>query len=98
MPTYIVESYGVDSIVPDQPERAELAADLGTGIRYIRTTIVPGDQTLLHLFEATSSDALRKAISVAALECDRIVEVFETWAERIDGDHPDGRGGPPRDE
>jgi len=77
MPTYIVESYGVDSIVADQRERAELAAELGTGITYIRTTIVPGDQTLLHLFEATSSDALREAVAVAALECDRIVEVFE---------------------
>jgi hypothetical protein len=98
MPTYIVESYGVNSIVPDQRERAELAADLGTGIRYIRTTILPGDQTLLHLFEATSSDALREAVSVAALECDRIVEVYEAWAERRDGDPLDGRGGPPRDE
>ena len=77
MPTYIVESYAVDGTVPDQQERARLAADLGTGIRYIRTTIVPGDQTLLHLFEAASSDALREAVLVAALECDRIVEAFE---------------------
>jgi hypothetical protein len=77
VPTYIVESYAVDSIVPDQRERARLVADLGAGIRYIRTTIVPGDQTLLHLFEATSSDSLREAVSVAALECDRIVEAFE---------------------
>jgi hypothetical protein len=77
VPTYIVESYAIDSIVPDQRERAKLVADLGPGIRYIRTTIVPGDQTLLHLFEATSSDALQEAVSVAALECDRIVEAFE---------------------
>ena len=80
MPTYIVESYGADSTVSDQQERAGLVADLGKGIRYIRTTVVPGDQTLLHLFEATSSDALRDAVSVAALECDRIVEVFEASA------------------
>ena len=77
MPTYIVESYAVDGTVPDQQERARLAADLGTGISYIRTTIVPGDQTLLHLFEATSLDTLREAVAVAALECDRIVEAFE---------------------
>lgn len=81
MPTYIVESYAVDGTVPDQQERARLAADLRSGIRYIRTTIVPGDQTLLHLFEATSSDALREAVSGAALECDRIVEVFEASPE-----------------
>ena len=80
MPTYIVESYAVDSIVPDQRDRARQVANLGTGIRYIRTTIVPGDQTLLHLFEATSSDVLREAVSVAELECDRIVEVVEAPA------------------
>ena len=82
MPTFIVESYGADSVVADQRGRAELAAELGTGISYIRTTIVPGDQTLLHLFEATSSDALREAVTVAALECDRIVEVVESDAGR----------------
>ena len=82
MPTFIVESYGADGVAADQRGRAELAAELGTGISYIRTTIVPGDQTLLHLFEATSSDALREAVTVAALECDRIVEVVETDAGR----------------
>jgi hypothetical protein len=50
---------------------------------------VPGDQTLLHLFEATSSDALGRAVSVAALECDRIVEVVEATPELGDGDSLD---------
>jgi len=94
VPTYIVESYGVESIVPDQRERAKLVAHLGTGIMYVRTTIVPGDQTLLHLFEATSVDALREAVSVAALECDRIVEVFEASPERGEWDSLDRGGGP----
>lgn len=82
MPTYIVESYAAEGIVSDQQERAKLVADLATAIRYIRTTIVPGDQMLLHLFEATSVDALREAVLVAALDCDRIVEVFEASQER----------------
>ena len=82
MPTFIVESYGADGAAADQRGRAELAAELGTGISYIRTTIVPGDQTLLHLFEATSLDNLREAVSVASLECDRIVEVVEADAGR----------------
>jgi hypothetical protein len=80
MPTFIVESYGDDSGVADQRERAELVGDLGGGISYIRTTVVPADQTLLHLFEATSSDALRAAVAAAALDCDRIVEVVEADA------------------
>ena len=77
MPTFIVESYSADGAVADQRERAEQAGRLGTGIRYVRTTIVPGDETLLHLFEAASSEALRDAVAAAALGCDRIVEVVE---------------------
>ena len=77
MPTYIVESYGTESVVADQRHRAELAAELGTGVIYVRTTIVPGDESLLHVFQAASSDILGDAINLAALECDRIVEVIE---------------------
>jgi hypothetical protein len=91
MPTYIVESYAADGGVADQRDRAELAAGLGTGISYIRTTVLPGDQTLLHLFEATSSDALQEAITIASLDCDRIVEVFEADAAR---EAPVGSHGP----
>ena len=77
MPTFIVESYSAAGAVADQRARAELIPRLGTGISYIRTTIVPDDQTLLHVFEATSPEALRDAVASAALECDRIVEVVE---------------------
>lgn len=77
MAWFIVESYGAESAVSDQRERAELAARLGAGVVYIRTTIVPGDQTLLHLFEAPSAAAVREAAAAAQLESDRIVEVVE---------------------
>lgn len=77
MPMFIVESYGVDAKVADQRARASLVAQLGAGITYVRTTIVPGDETLLHLFEAASPDALREAVTIAALDCERIVEVVE---------------------
>ena len=77
MPTFVVESYAAEAAVADQRARAELAAELGTGITYIRTTIVPEDQSLLHVFEAASTDALREAVTIAALDCERIVEVVE---------------------
>ena len=83
MPTFIVESYGVDSVVADQRERAEVTAELGEGISYIRTMIIPVDQTLLHLFEAPSSDALGEAVAVAALDCERIVEVVERGGRSV---------------
>jgi hypothetical protein len=78
MPTFIVESYGGDGAAAGERERAELAAALGLGIIYLRTTILPGDETLFHVFAATSQDALRSAVAAAELGCDRIVEVQET--------------------
>jgi hypothetical protein len=77
VPTFIVESYAADGAVADQRDRARLAAELGTGVRYIRTTFLPGDETVLHLFEATSAESLRGAARAAALPCDRIAEAVE---------------------
>lgn len=80
MPTYLVESYAAEGSVLDQRDRAHLVAELGMGIRHVRTTFLPGDETVLHLFEAASPDALRQAATVAGLACDRIVEVVEAPA------------------
>jgi hypothetical protein len=80
VPTYIVESYGADGAIADQRARAQLVAELGAGITNIRTPILPGDQTLLHLFEAASAEVLGDAVADAALDCDRIVEVMDAAA------------------
>lgn len=85
MPTYIVESYSAGGIVPQQRERAQRVAKTRAGIQYVRTTFLPGDETLLHLFEATSADVLREAVIVAGLECDRIVEAVEASAQADEG-------------
>jgi hypothetical protein len=77
MPSYLIESYAANGAVERERERARLAAELGDGIRYIRTTFLPGDETLLHLFEAPSVEALRSAGRRAALHYERIVEAQE---------------------
>ena len=77
MPSYLVESYAAGSVVDDQRERARRAADLGTGVRYVRTTFLPGDETVLHVFEAASPEALREAVGAAELPYERIVEAVE---------------------
>ena len=77
MQSYLVESYAANSGVEDQRERAQLAAEVGTGVRYVRTTFLPGDETLLHVFEAESPEAVREAVRVAALPYERIVEAVE---------------------
>ena len=77
MPSYLVESYAANAAVPRERECARRVAELGSGIRYIRTTFLPADETLLHLFEAPSLDALRRAGKRAALHYERIVEAHE---------------------
>lgn len=80
MPTYVVESYAGECLVEDQRERARRAAEHGTGIRYLRTTFLPGDETVLHLFEAPSAEALGRAGRAVALSFERIVEAVENSA------------------
>jgi uncharacterized protein DUF4242 len=81
MRSYLVESYAADALVDDQRERARLAAEVGTGVRYVRTTFLPRDETVLHVFEAASPEALLEAARDAALTYDRIVEAVEGSGE-----------------
>jgi hypothetical protein len=87
MPNYLVESYLADTAdgVDDARARARRTAELGIGVRYVRTTFLPGDETILHLFEAPSAEALDDAGRRAALPFERIVEAVEGTAEHQEG-------------
>lgn len=80
MPSYLVESYAPGSAAADQREQARRAAELGTGVHYVRTTFLPGDETALHAFEAASPESLREAAHAAELPYERIVEAVEGTA------------------
>ncbi len=79
MPSYLVESYlpATPAAVETARAQARRTAELGTGVRYVRTTFLPGDETILHLFEAPSAAALDEAGRRAALRFERIVEAVE---------------------
>ena len=79
MRSYLVESYLADAqgAVADARERAQVAAELDDGVRYVRTTFLPDDEVVLHMFEAPSGDAVRRAARRASLEYERIVEAVE---------------------
>jgi hypothetical protein len=87
MPSYLVESYLAATVdgVDDARARARRTAELGVGVRYVRTTFLPGDETILHLFEAPSAEALDDAGRRAALPFERIVEAVEGTAEHQEG-------------
>jgi hypothetical protein len=80
VPSYLVESYvaGTSAAVEDARARARRTAELGERVRYVRTTFLPGDEIVLHLFEAPSASALDEAGRRAALRYERIVEAEES--------------------
>jgi hypothetical protein len=82
MPNYLVESYLANSSAAAEQasEHARSLTDERAGVRYLRTTFLPGDETIFHVFEAPSIAALRYAARCADLQCERIVDVVETPA------------------
>jgi hypothetical protein len=80
MPNYLIESYlaGSSDAVAEACRRARSASDAIAGVRYVRTTFLPAGEMALHLFEAPSMAALRRAAGDAALDCERVVEAVES--------------------
>lgn len=79
MPVFVVESYlpNAPAAVADARARAERAEEPGDGVRYVRTTFLPDDELVLHVFEAASDDAVRRAAARVALTYERISPAVE---------------------
>jgi len=79
MPRYLVESYAANAPegFDDVRERARLAAELDASVEHVRTTFVPDDEVVLHIFDARSEETLRDAVGRAGLDHERIVEAVD---------------------
>jgi hypothetical protein len=82
--SYLVETYVPATDATDARSagrRARAAARMlsrkGIAIRYVRTTLVPGDETCFHVFDAGSWDAVAEACRLAELDTPRIVAALE---------------------
>lgn len=88
MTTFLIEAYLADgpTALEDACAAARRAADDAAGIRYLRSTFVPRDETVFHVFEAQSSTALLAATRRAALAVDRIGEAIDepAWVSAPD--------------
>ena len=73
MPEYLVELYTVAG--PDSAALGRLGD--GTAVRYLRSILIPGDETCLHLVEAESAEKVAEAFEQAGLAADRIVEAVD---------------------
>ncbi len=81
MPSYLVESHvaaGAHAF-DDACRRAQSVPEHGAGVRYVRTTFLPGDETVMHVFEAPSLQTLADAGRVAGLSFERIVQ----WSDDL---------------
>lgn len=94
MPRYLVEAYVGDSPTAraEVVDRVRRVASHGSDVRHVRTTFVPDDQLVQHVFEAPSAGALRRAGGRAGLRYERLVEAYE--AEIPDAETYDHGGDP----
>ena len=88
--TFLVEHYRpgltVDELGAWAVRVRETAHEMereGKSVRYLRATIVPGDESLLCLFEAASERLVREAYARADIPFERISAVIPdgTWTE-----------------
>jgi hypothetical protein len=73
MPEYLVELYSINA---DADPAALARLGEGTAVRYLRSILIPGDETCLHLVEADSVEQVAAAFKQAGLAADRIVEAL----------------------
>jgi hypothetical protein len=76
MPEYLVELYTAAD--PGVAVLARLGDE--TTVRYLRSILIPGDETCLHLVEAESAENVAEAFEQAGLAADRIVEAVDLQA------------------
>jgi Protein of unknown function (DUF4242) len=84
MPRYLVETYVPQTHAQDARaagQRARAAARqlsrAGEPVRYVRTTLLPGDETCFHVFDAPSEAAVAEACRLASVATPRIVRAVE---------------------
>jgi hypothetical protein len=85
---FLIEFYvsREDSGAVERAERARLSAEAltreGTPVRYLRSILVPEDETCFFLYEAGSADSVREAAQRATLPFERITEAFDDATAR----------------
>ena len=82
MPLFVVERY-LPALTPDGV-RAQARRDAeAAGIQHLRTTYLRDDELCFSLFEAASSEAVRRANDELGMTYERITEAIDVAPEAI---------------
>jgi hypothetical protein len=95
---FIVERYWPGVTEADvQQAAAALRAAAGTGVRYLGSILMPGDEVVLFRFDALGASQVAASAERAGLRCDRLVPaVFLDGPDvRDPGARPSGHPAPP---
>jgi hypothetical protein len=76
VPSFLVESTvrPTTEAYDDSCGRARRVSGSDGAVRYLRTTFLPGDEVVLHVFDAPSAQALAAAVLAVGLDFDQIVQ------------------------
>jgi hypothetical protein len=82
MTTFLAECYVSAANRPDDVAAlmrggAEAASGEGVDVTYVRSILIPGDETCFHVFEATSAEAVAAVGMRVAVPLIRVVEAVE---------------------
>ena len=82
MTTFLAECYVSAATPPDEVAAlmrrgAETVAAEGVEVTYIRSIVVPGDETCFHVFEAGTADAVTAVGVSVAVPLVRVAEAVE---------------------
>jgi Nickel responsive protein SCO4226-like len=87
--TYLVEHYGPGSsmatlgrVARDVRRTTDEMTRRGQPVRYVRSTIVPGDQAFMATFEAASEALVREACARAGVDLARISRAIQPERRR----------------
>ena len=71
---FLVESYLEHGDLEGAQHAAGASFPEQSGVRHLRTVVIPEDESLLLFYEAPSAAAVREVLASVGIACDRIAE------------------------
>lgn len=101
MSDYLVEVYfsrssamGAEQGCADVSRAAEQLTREGTQVRFVRSILVPEDETCFYFFQAQTRAAVYETVSRAGLSAERVLKAVSGWEPPVPPDPSTSSDGP----